>query len=130
MKAKRRKFIEVDDILLFNKANNYEIELYFDSTKFCLDDNDTLYLWFDHSFNKTPISIFVEAVYFDTSKKVGTKDTIEFIEKMEILVPKEGILKHNEFSVSINTIEGPKVLWKLNFTIKPRIDANIHISLL
>ena len=51
------------------------------------------------------------------------------IEIFDIPLPKEGILKHNEFSIPIKLKEDKKVLWKINFKIKPKIESDLHISL-
>lgn len=70
----------------------------------------------------------MEAIYFDYAKKIEKYETFEFVEVLEIPLPKEGILKRNVFSIPIKTKEGSKVLWKINFKIKPRIVSDLHIS--
>jgi hypothetical protein len=86
-------------------------------------------LWFDHSYAVIPDSITVEAIYLDCSKKIEKYETLEFIEIFDIPLPKEGILKHNEFSILIKIKEETKILWKINFKIKPKIVCDLHISL-
>lgn len=128
MKAIKRKFLDGDEILRFNASNNFEIEQHFTAVNMNFENN-TLNLWFDHSYAVIPNSITVEAIYFDCSKKIEKYETIEFRKTFEIPLPKEGILKHNEFSIPIKIKEDTKVLWKINFKIKPKIICDLHISL-
>jgi hypothetical protein len=65
-----------------------------------------------------PNSIIVEAIYFDFSKEIDKYDTFEYHELFNILLPKEGILKHNGFSIPIKVKENTKVLWKINFKVE------------
>jgi hypothetical protein len=129
MKAIKRKFLDRDEILRFNTLNNFEIERHFSSnnTKY---ENNTLNLWFDHSYAVIPDSIIVEAIYLDSSKKIEKYETVEFIETFEIPLPKAGVLKHNEFSIPILLQENTKYLWKIKFKIEPKIVCDLHISLL
>lgn len=129
MKAIKRKFLKGDEILRFNVSNNFEIERCFNANHFSKFENDTINLWFDHSYNKIANSIAVEAIYFDFLKKIEKYESFEYIEVFDIPLPKEGILKHNEFSITIKTKEYTKVLWKINFKIKPKIVSDLHISL-
>ena len=128
MKAVKRKFFYGDEILRFNASNNFEIERYFSAIKMNFEDN-TLNLWFDHSYAVIADSIIVEAIYLDSSKKIEKYETVEFIETIDIKLPKEGILKHNEFSIPILHQENTKYLWKINFKIKPKIVCDLHLSL-
>ena len=128
MKAIKRKFFDGDEILRFNTSNNFEIERYFSAIKMNFEDN-TLNLWFDHSYAVIADSIIVEAIYLDISKKIEKYETVEFIETIDIKLPKEGILKHNEFSIPILHQESTKYLWKINFIIKPKIVCDLHLSL-
>ena len=128
MRAIKRNFLEEDEILRFYASNNFEIERHFNAKHFNFE-NTTLNLWFDHSYSKIADSISVEAIYFDYSRKIEKYETIEFIEIFDIPLPKEGILKHNEFSIPIKLKEDKKVLWKINFKIKPKIESDLHISL-
>lgn len=129
MKAIKRKFIDVEEILKFNNSNNFEIERYFNANQFNYFENDIINLWFDHSYAKIADSITVEAIYLDFSKKIEKYETLEFIEVFDIPLPKEGILRQNEFSIPIKTKEDIKALWKIKFKIKPRIVSDLHISL-
>ena len=87
-------------------------------------------LWFDHSYdNKIANSITIEAIYFDVSKKIEKYEAFEYIEEFDVSLPKEGILKRNEFSIPIKTKEDTKILWKINFRIKQKIVSDLHISL-
>lgn len=129
MKAIKRKFLAVDEILRFNVSNNFEIERFFNANHFNHFENDIINLWFDHSYAKIADTITVEAIYFDYSKKIEKYETVEFVELFDVPLPKEGILKNNEFSIPIKTKEDTKVLWKINFKIKPKIVSDIHISL-
>lgn len=128
MKALKRKFLDGDEILRFNASNNFEIERHFSATNLNFENN-TLNLWFDHSYAVIPDSITVEAIYYDCSKKIEKYETVEFIETFDIPLPKEGILKHNEFSIPILLQENSKYLWKIMFKIKPKIVCDFHISL-
>ena len=128
MKAVKRKFIDGDEILRFTVANNFQIERYFNVNNLNFENN-TLNLWFDHSYAKIADTISVEAIYFDYSKKIEKYETVEFVEVFDIPLPKEGILRHNEFSIPIKIKEDTKVLWKINFKIKPKIVSDLHISL-
>ena len=128
MKAIKRKFLDADEILRFNASNNFEIERHFSAINMNFENN-TLNLWFDQSYAVIPDSIIVEAIYLDCSKKIEKYETVEFIESIDIPLPKEGILKHNEFSIPILLQENTKYLWKINFKIKPKIVCDIHISL-
>ena len=128
MKAIKRKFLDGDEILRFNTSNNFEIERHFSAINMNFENN-TLNLWFDHSYALIPDSIIVEAIYLDCSKKIEKYETVEFIETIDIPLPKEGILKHNEFSIPILLQENTKYLWKINFKIKPKIVSDLHISL-
>ena len=128
MKAIKRKFFDGDEILRFNTSNNFEIERYFSAIKMNFEDN-TLNLWFDHSYAVIPDSIIVEAIYLDSSKKIEKYETVEFIETIVIQLPKEGIFKHNEISIPILLQENTKYLWKINFIIKPKIVCDLHLSL-
>ena len=128
MKAIKRKFLDGDEILRFNTSNNFEIERHFSAINMNFENN-TLNLWFDHSYAVIPDSIIVEAIYLDCSKKIEKYETVEFIETFDIPLPKVGILKHNEFSIPILLQENTKYLWKINFKIKPKIVCAIHISL-
>ena len=128
MKALKRKFLDNDEILKFNALNNFEIERHFSSTNLNFENN-TLNLWFDHSYALIPDSITVDAIYFDCLKKIEKYETIEFIETFDIPLPKEGILKHNEFLIPILLQENTKYLWKLIFKIKPKVVCDLHISL-
>ena len=128
MKAIKRKFLDADEILRFNASNNFEIERHFSAINMNFENN-TLNLWFDHSYAVIPDSIIVEAIYLDCSKKIEKYETVEFIESIDIPLPKEGILKHNQFSIPILLQENTKYLWKINFKIKPKIVCTIHISL-
>lgn len=109
MKALKRKFLDGDEILRFNASNNFEIERHFSATNLNFENN-TLNLWFDHSYAVIPDSITVEAIYYDCSKKIEKYETVEFIETFDIPLPKEGILKHNEFSIPILLQENSKYL--------------------
>lgn len=129
MKAIKRKFLAVDEILRFSVSNNFEIERFFNANHFTHFENDIINLWFDHSYAKIADTITVEAIYFDYSKKIDKYETVEFVELFDVTLPKVGILKHNEFSIPIKTKEDTKVLWKINFKIKPKIVSDIHISL-
>ncbi len=129
MKAIKRKFLDRDEILRFDTLNNFEIERHFSSIKMNFENN-TLNLWFDHSYAVIPDSIIVEAIYLDCSKKIEKYETVEFIDTIEIPLPKEGIQKHNEFSIPILLQENTKYLWKINFKIEPKIICDLHISLL
>lgn len=129
MKAIKRKFLAVDEILRFSVSNNFEIERFFFANHFNHFENDTINLWFDHSYAKIADTITVEAIYFDYSKKIEKYETVEFIELFDVPLPKEGILKHNEFSIPIKTKVDTKVLWKINFKIKPKIVSDLHISI-
>ena len=128
MKAIKRKFLDADEILRFNASNNFEIERHFSAINMNFENN-TLNLWFDQSYAVIPDSIIVEAIYLDCSKNIEKYETVEFIESIDIPLPKEGILKHNEFSIPILLQENTKYLWKINFKIKPKIVCDIHISL-
>ncbi len=70
----------------------------------------------------------MEAIYFNYAKKIEKYESLEFVEVLEIPLPKEGVLKQDVFSIPIKTKEGSKVLWKINFKIKPRIVSDLHIS--
>ena len=129
MKAIKRKFLAVEEILNFNISNNFEIVRYFNANDFNLFEKDNINLWFDHSYEKIADVITVEAIYLDYSKKIEKYETVEYIELFEMPLPKEGILKHNEFSISIKTKEDTKLLWKIRFKIKPKIESDLHISL-
>jgi hypothetical protein len=128
MKAIKRKFFDGDDILRFNTSNNFEIERHFSTINMNFENN-TLNLWFDHSYAVIPDSITVEAKYFDFSKKIEKYETVEYIEVFDVILPKEGIVKHNEFSIPIKLKEDTKILWKINFKIKPKFVCDLHISL-
>ena len=128
MKAIKRKFLDVDEILRFNSLNNFEIVRHFSAINMNFKNN-TLNLWFDHSYSVIPDLIIVEAIYLDCCKKIEKYETVEFIETIEIHLPKEGILKHNEFSIPILLQEKTKYLWKINFKIKPKIVCDLHLSL-
>jgi hypothetical protein len=128
MKAIKRKQLEADEILRFNPANNFEIERYLNPLNIHFDHN-TLNLWFDHSYESSPNSISIKAIYFDSSKNIEQYEPVEFIEAFEIPLPKEGIRKHNEFSLPIVFQENTKYLWKINFRIKPKIVCDLYISL-
>ena len=129
MKAIKRKFLDRDEILRFNTLNNFEIERHFSSINMNFENN-TLNLWFDHSYAVIPDSIIVEAIYLDCSKKIEKYETVEYVKTINIPLPKEGILKHNEFSIPILLQENTKYLWKINFKIIPKIVCDLHISLL
>ena len=129
MKAIKRKFLAVEEILKFNISNNFEIVRYFNANDFKHFEKDIINLWFDHSYEKIADLINVEAIYLDYSKKIEKYETVEYIELFEVPLPKEGILKHNEFSISIKTKEDTKLLWKIRFKIKPKIESDLHISL-
>lgn len=129
MKAIKRKFLDSDEILRFNTLNNFEIERHFNANNMKYENN-MLNLCFDHSYAVIPDSIIVEAIYLDCSKKIEKYETIEFIKTINIPLPKEGILKHNEFSIPILLQENTKYLWKINFKIEPKIVCDLHISLL
>ena len=128
MKAVKRNFLEVDEILRFNTSNNFEIERHFSTINMNFE-NDTLNLWFDHSYSVILDSIKVEAIYLDSSKKIEKYETVEFIDTFDIPLPKEAILKHIEFSITISVQENSKYLWKIIFKIKPKIVCDLHISL-
>lgn len=128
MKAIKRTFLDGDEILKFNASNNFEIERHFSVINMNFENN-TLNLWFDHSYAVIPNSITVEAVYLDSSKKIEKYETVEFIETFSITLPKEGVLKHNKFSLPILLQENSKYLWKIIFKIKPKLVCDIHISL-
>lgn len=128
MKAIKRKFLDGDEILRFNTSNNFEIEKHFSANNLNFENN-TLNLWFDHSYAVIPDSITVEAIYFDSSKKIEKYETVEFIETFNVPLPKVGILKHNEFSIPILLQENSKYLWKIIFKIEPKIVCDLHISL-
>lgn len=128
MKAIKRIFLDGDEILRFNASNNFEIERHFSAINLNFENN-TLHLWFDHSYALVPDSITVEAIYFDYSKKIEKYETVEFIETFDIPLPKEGIRKHNEFSIPILLLENSKYLWKIIFKIEPKIVCDLHISL-
>jgi len=128
MKAIKRKFFDGDEILRFNTSNNFEIERHFSTINMNFENN-TLNLWFDHSYAVIPDSITVEAKYFDFSKKIEKYETVEYIEVFDVILPKEGIVKHNEFSIPIKLKEDTKILWKINFKIKPKFVCDLHISL-
>lgn len=128
MKAIKRKFLDGEEILRFNTSNNFEIERHFSAINMNFENN-TLNLWFDHSYAVLPDSITVEAIYLDCSKKIEKYETVEFIETFDIPLQKVGVLKHNEFSIPILLQENTKYLWKINFKIKPKIVCDLHISL-
>jgi len=128
MKAVKRNFLEVDEILRFNTSNNFEIERHFSTINMNFE-NDTLNLWFDHSYSVILDSIKVEAIYLDSSKKIEKYETVESIDTFDIPLPKEAILKHIEFSITISVQENSKYLWKIIFKIKPKIVCDLHISL-
>jgi len=129
MKAIKRKFLDVDEILRFNFSNNFAIEKYINTYQFKYFENNTINLWFDHSYAKIADSIRVETIYLDLSKKIEKNETMEFFENFNIQLPKDGIFKHNEFSIPIKIKEDTKILWKINFKIKPNIASDLHISL-
>ena len=127
VKAIKRTFLDVDEILRFNASNNFEIERHFSVLNMNFENN-TLNLWFDHSYAVIPDSITVEAVYLDASKKIEKYEAVEFIETFDIPLPKEGILKNNEFSIPILLQENSKYLCKIVFKIYPKIVCDLHIS--
>ncbi len=127
MKAVKRNLLEVDEILRFNTSNNFEIERHFSTINMNFENN-TLNLWFDHSYSVILDSIKVEAIYLDSSKKIEKYETVEFIETFDTPLPKEAILKHNEFSITISVQENSKYLWKIIFKINPKIVCDLHIS--
>ena len=86
-------------------------------------------LYFDHSYAAIPNSILVKAIYFDFSKKIEKNEIVEYYKLFNVQLPKEGILKHNEFSIPIKVKEDTKVLWKIKFSIKPKLDCDLHISI-
>ena len=117
MKAIKRNFFDGDEILRFNASNNFEIERHFSAINKYFEKN-ILYLWLDHSYEVIPNSIIVEAIYFDFSKKIEKYETVEYLEIFKVPLPKEGIMKQNEFSIPIKLKEDTKVLWKIKFKIK------------
>jgi hypothetical protein len=127
MKAIKRTFLDVDEVLRFNASNNFEIERHFSALNMDFENN-TLNLWFDHSYAVIPDSITVEAVYLDASKKIEKYEAVEFIETFDIPLPKVGILKHNEFSIPILLQENSKYLWQIVFKIYPKIVCVLHMS--
>lgn len=129
MKPIKRKFLSVEEVLRFNAANNFEITRYYNAKHFNGFKNDVVNLWFDHSYSTIANSITIEAIYFDYSKKIEKGEAIEFVETFNVTLPKEGILKHNEFSIPIKLKEATKVLWKINFKIEPKKVSDLHISL-
>jgi len=128
MKALKRKFVTSDEILKFNTSNNFAIERHF-NPKYLNLENETLNLWFDYSYTKIANSIIVKVIYLDYSRKIEKYETFEFIEIFTIPLPKEGILKNNEFPIPIKIKMGTKVLWKIHFKVKPKIESDLHISL-
>ena len=129
MKAIKRVFLDGDEILIFNNANNFEIERHFNANNLNFENNHQLNLWIDHSYAVIPKSIIIEAIYFDFSRKIEKYDPVEYFEVFDIPLPKEGILKHNEFSIPIKLKDGKKFLWKIKFKINPQIVCDLHISL-
>jgi len=114
MKAVKRKFIDGDEILRFTVANNFEIERYFNANNLNFENN-TLNLWFDHSYAKIADTIAVEAIYFDFFKKIEKYETVEFVEVFNVSLPKENILKQNEFFNSNFTSRKHKILMENQF---------------
>lgn len=128
MKPINRKNLECDEVLRFNKSNNFQIDRYF-STRNMNFENNTLNLCFNHSYAVIPDSIIVKAIYLDCAKKIDKYETIEFFKILEISLPKEGILKQNEISNSVLIKEDSKYLWKIFFKIKPKIVCDLHLSI-
>ena len=58
MKAIKINFLDGDQILRFDASNNFEIERHFNANNLNFENN-TLNLWFDHSYAVIPNSIIV-----------------------------------------------------------------------
>ena len=129
MKAIKRKYLDVDEILRFNKQNNYKIERYFSDKLFNDFTKNKMNLWFDHTYNKHTEKIRITAIYFDYSKKIEKYETIEYKDVFNVEIPKNGIKKINEFSIPIIVKKDTKILWKLVFEIPNKTDFDIHISI-
>lgn len=128
MQAIKRFFLPVDEILSFKASNNFVIERYFNATHFNAFENDIMKLWFDHSYAVIANSMIVEMIYYDYSKQIKKYEPVEYVEIVNVPLPKEGILKHNEFYIPIKIKVDTKVLWKITFKIKPKIESDLHIS--
>ena len=128
MKPIKRKLLD-EEILSFNMENNFIIERYFNPNKFIGLKSDSFKLWIDHSYDKIAEYLIIRAIYYDYSKNIESYESFENIEELRLLLPKEGILKHNEISTIIKTKESTKVLWKLIFQAKPSIISKLHISI-
>lgn len=129
MKAIKRKYLEADEILRFNKQNNYKIERYFSDKLFNDFTKNKMNLWFDNTNNKYTEKIIITAIYFDYSKKIEKYEAIEYKDVFNVKIPTSGILKNNEFSIPIITKINTKILWKLVFEIPSKTDFDVHISI-
>ena len=129
MKTIKRKFLDSDETLMFNKVNRFSITRYFNSNHFVKFNNDILNLWFDHTYDKYVSEIKIEAIYFDYSKDIKKYEALESVDIINVPIPENGILKDNEFSIPIKTKVGTEILWKLIFKVERETDFDIHISI-
>jgi len=127
MKAIKRKYLEVDEILSFNKQNNYKIERYFSDKLFNDFPKNKMNLWFDNTNNKHTEKVIITAIYFDYSKKIEKYEVVEYKDVFNVKIPTNGILKNNGFSIQIITKMNTKILWKLVFEIPSKTDFDVYI---
>lgn len=128
MKAVKRNYFKVDELLRFDVRTNFEIERYFNPTNYDFKNN-TLHLWFDRTFERIVDNVIVEAIYLDYSKNIEKYEAIEYVETYDVPMPKESIKKNNEFKIDISIKVETKVLWKIIFKIEPKHKFDLHISL-
>ena len=97
MKAIKRKYLEADEILRFNKQNNYKIERYFSDKLFNDFTKNKMNLWFDHTYNKHTEKVIITTIYFDYSKEIEKYEAIEYKDVFNVKIPTSGILKITNF---------------------------------
>ena len=126
MKAVKRKFLNVDENIMFNKINYFQVSRYFNPSHFNLEDK--LNLHFDYSEGIGAEYIRILAVYIDTSKSMESYEGIEFTEEFKMAFPYGGITKKKELSVSLKLKENSKLLWKIGIQIQQEINTLIHLT--
>ena len=123
MKPIKREFLFDYKIINFNESNNFSKIFYFDKT-LSLKDGKIYFNYFENS----PDRIKVEYIYLDISKKIDTKECLEYFINSEYLLKGRKDPKF-EYKVNIDFKKGNKELWKIIISSTDRKETNLTVSL-
>lgn len=126
MKPVKRRFLKVDEKLIFNKKNKYQVTKYFNPKDF--DIKNLMYLHFEYSEAENKLNtIEITAHYIDVSKCHILYEPNEYLVDEKIIIPEVGIEKKDKLLAVFPTKQDTKWLWKINFKLTEKYKTLIHL---